>query len=100
MATRLYREIELLALDDPICMLAFFVFYIVELRYALGVVDPEEVRVQNRLYNTSDDGNRVPEDGCLDKVPPVDPIRDVQRPVYAQSEEVVGGDSLRLPRPL
>lgn len=73
----LYRQLELLALHD------------------LGVVDPEEVRVQNRLDDASDDGDPVGLVLRLGQVA-VDPIGDVEPAVDAQGEQVVRGDGLGL----
>lgn len=58
----------------------------------LGVVDVEEIRVQQRLQNPRDDGHRMK--------PPfrkvsVDPIWDVQGSVQTQRKEVVRRDGLR-----
>jgi hypothetical protein len=44
----------------------------------LRVVNPEEVRIQQRLHNPRKHTNRLPV--SLPKIP-IDPIRDVQRPV-------------------
>ena len=61
--------------------------------YVLCPVNVEEVRVQHRLHNTRNDGNRL--DRVTSEVP-VDPIRDIERSVCAESEEVVRRDRLGL----
>lgn len=59
----------------------------------LGVVDVEEVGVQNSLDETCDDRNwlKVALGGIT-----VDPVGNVQGSVSTESEEVVGGDGLCL----
>lgn len=74
---RLDGELELLALHD------------------LGVVDVEEVAVQNRLDDTSNDSDGVDLVVSLGEVS-VDPVGDVKSAVAAESEEIVGGDGLGL----
>jgi hypothetical protein len=74
---RLDGELELLALHD------------------LGVVDVEEVAVQDGLNDTGDNGNGVDLVVCLRKVS-VDPVGNVESAVAAEGEEVVGGDGLGL----
>lgn len=63
----------------------------------LVVVDVEEVRVQNRLNETSNNGNPVDLVlvGRLHQVS-VDPVGNVQGAVATEGKEVVGGDGLGL----
>lgn len=59
----------------------------------LGVVDVEEIGVQDSLDETCNDRNglKVALGGIT-----VDPVGDIQGSVCAQSEEVVGGNGLCL----
>lgn len=75
--SHLYGKLELLALED------------------LGVVHVEEIAVQNRLNDTSRDGNVVHLVVGLGKVS-VDPVGNVKGTVSTEGEEVVGGDGLGL----
>lgn len=63
----------------------------------LGVIHPEEVRIQNGLYDTCHDGDGI--EMALGKVP-IDPVGDVQGPVDAQREQIVRCDGLCLASPL
>lgn len=62
---------------------------------ALCVVNPEEVRIENGLNDTRNDGRGVPESWNLKEIS-IDPIGYVQGAVCAKSEEVVGGDRFGL----
>lgn len=53
----------------------------------------EEVTVQYSLHHSGDDGDQIEE--AFEIVTP-DPVEDVEGPVQAQAEQVVGGDGLRL----
>lgn len=77
MVDSLDRELELLSLHD------------------LGVVDVEEVAVQDGLNDTCNNGDGVNLVVCLGEVS-VDPVGDVKSAVAAESEEVVSSDSLGL----
>ena len=61
------RELELLALED------------------LGVVDIEEVAVENGLYDAGNDGNPANLVLCFHGVP-VDPVGDVESSVASEGE--------------
>ena len=61
----------------------------------LGVVNVEEIRVQDRLDDAGNHRDRVVELGHLEEVA-VDPVGDVQRPVRTQREQVVCRDRFRL----
>lgn len=74
---RLDGKLELLALEN------------------LGVVDVEEVAVQNGLDQAGDNGNPVGLVVGLGKVA-VDPVGDVEGAVATKGKEVVGGDGLGL----
>lgn len=54
--------------------------------YLLCVVDPEEVRVQDRLYDAGHDRDRVEMSLCEISI---DPIGNVQGSVNAQSKQVM-----------
>lgn len=69
------RELELLALEH------------------LGVVDIEEVAVQNGLDDAGNDGDPISLVVGVHDVS-VDPVGDVQSSVATQGKEVVGGDGL------
>jgi hypothetical protein len=73
----LYWQLELLALHDS------------------GVVDVEEVAIQNSLDKAGDNSDPVRLVLGLGEVT-VDPVGDVQRAVAAQGEQIVGGDGLGL----
>ena len=77
----LYRELELLALED------------------LVVVDPEEVAVQHGLDDACNEGDPVHLMADLREVA-VDPVRDVQSAVQSEGKQIVRGDGLGLPRSL
>lgn len=61
--------------------------------FILVIIDVKEVRIQERLHDARKDGNRL--EILLSKVS-VDPVRDVQRSVYAQSEKIMGCNSVGL----
>lgn len=63
----------------------------------LGIVDVEEVRVHNRLQNTSQNRNVVRP--AFEKVT-IDPVRNVQCSVNPQCKNVMSGDVLRRARSL
>lgn len=56
-----------------------------------GHVEIEEIRVEHRLHDTGNRGNRVEEAFGLISV---EPVEDVEGPVDAQCEEIVSGDRL------
>lgn len=59
--------------------------------YLLGVIDPEEVRVQDGLDDSGDDGDGI----CvLFRKVPVNPIRNIQRAIRAEGEEIVSSNCL------
>lgn len=60
-------------------------------------IDIEEVDVQPRLDETSSNGNRI--DDAIREIP-VNPIRDVERPVNSKRCQVMCRDCLCFPRPL
>lgn len=61
----------------------------------LGIVDVEEVGVQNCLDDACNNGNWVVEAWHIKEVA-VDPVGNVQRPVCAEREQIVGCDCLCL----
>lgn len=71
----LYRQRELLSLHH------------------LGVIDPEEITIQHRLYESSQHRSLV--QVSLGHISPY-PVRDVQRAVRAQRRDVVDRDCVRL----
>ncbi len=75
--SRLDGQLELLALEN------------------LGVVDVEEIAVQNGLDQAGDNGNPVGLVVGLGKVA-VDPVGNVEGAVAAEGKEIVGGDGLGL----
>ncbi|CAI6333913.1 unnamed protein product [Periconia digitata] len=64
--------------------------------YVLCVVNPEEIRVQDRLNDSGNNGDGVVKARRLSEIP-VEPIGDVQSTVRSESEKIVGGDRLCLP---
>lgn len=58
-----------------------------------GDVKVEEVTVEDGLDHTSHNSDQVEE--AFEVVTP-DPVEDVQRPIQAQAEQVMGGDGLSL----
>lgn len=64
----------------------------------LGVVDPEEVRVQDGLHDARNHRDRIEETRRLEISP--NPIRNIQRPVNPKCSQIMGRDRLRLAGPL
>lgn len=102
MATALHRQVEFLALNNPIirypvsdCILQLAEQWTGKSRYVLGVVDPEEVRVEDSLDNACDNGDRVVETGHLSEIP-VEPVGDVQSTISPKRKKIMGGDGLCL----
>ena len=60
----------------------------------LGIVDPEEVRIQHRLHQPSDPADRIR--ACLRDEVAVEPIRNVQRSICAKRKEIVRRDGVGL----
>lgn len=58
-------------------------------------VKVEEVTIENSLDDPSHDGNHVKE--ALEVEPP-DPVEEVEGAIDPQTEQIVGGDGLRLAR--
>lgn len=58
-----------------------------------GDVKVEEVTVEDSLDHTSHDGDQIKE--AFEVVTP-DPVDDVEGPIQAQAEQVMGGDRLCL----
>lgn len=63
----------------------------------LGIIYPEEVRIEDSLQDPGKHGDRVPMTVC--KVS-IEPIRDIKCPIRAQSEEVVCCYRFRFASPL
>jgi hypothetical protein len=74
-----YRQRELLSLQN------------------LRIINPEEIRVQHRLYTSRKNRNPIPM--SLRPIPP-DPIRNIQRSVTAQRKQIMGSNRFRLASPL
>lgn len=58
-----------------------------------GDIKVEEVTVEDSLDHTSHNGNQIKE---AFKVETPDPVEDIEGPIKAQAEQVVGGDGLCL----
>lgn len=58
-----------------------------------GDIKVEEVTVEDSLDQTGHDGDQVKE---AFKVETPDPVEEIEGPIHAQAEQVVGGDRLRL----
>jgi hypothetical protein len=97
--TFLHRQVELLALDDPVRALAMPFPNLGTAGCALGVVDPEKVRVKDRLHDSCDDGDGIPVARHLEEIS-VDPIGNVESAVCAERKEIVGCDCFRFAGPL
>ena len=63
----------------------------------LGIINPKEITIQHRLHQARDPRDRV--HITLGPVP-VDPVRDVQRAVQPQREQIVRRDRFGLAGPL
>ena len=63
----------------------------------LRIVNPEEIRIKNRLYTPRENCNSIPM--SFRPISP-DPIRDIQRPVAPQRKQIMRGNRLRLSRSL
>jgi len=90
----LHWQIELLALEDPKVLISKSMSRrAMKHQSLLGVVDVEEIGVQNGLNKTCDDrdGLKVALCGIA-----IDPVGNVQGSVSTQGKEVVGGDGLCL----
>lgn len=88
---RLHGQVELLALEDPARKSVSRSEEYMWDQSVLGVVNVEEVRVQNSLNQTCDDRNRLK---VALSEPAVDPVGDVKGSVSTEGEQIVGGDSL------
>lgn len=66
---------------------------------SLRVIDVEEIRVQDRLDDTCNNGDGIVEARNLEKVP-VDPVWYVQRSVGAKRKQIVRRNSLCFPSSL
>lgn len=62
-------------------------------RLTFGDVQVEEVAVEDGLDHTGHNGDQVEE--AFEVVTP-EPVEDVEGPIHAQAEQVVGGDGLSL----
>jgi hypothetical protein len=65
----------------------------------LGIINPEEIRVQNRLQHARNHRNRINLVMRLRHIP-IDPVRNVQGAIDSQGEEVMRRDGLGLSRAL
>lgn len=64
---------------------------------SLGVVHPKEVGIENCLHDARQNRNLIKV--AFGEIA-IDPVRDIQRAIDAQREEIMRGDGLRLPRAL
>lgn len=62
-------------------------------KLTFGDIKVEEVTVQDSLYHTGHNGDHVEE---AFEVETPDPVEEIESPIHAQAEQVVGGDCFRL----
>lgn len=89
-------EVELLALQHPMNLVSTGLPSLV-LAHLLGVIDVEKVAVKHCLNDSCDNRNRIKK--TIEKIP-IQPIRDVQRPINPECEKIMRRYGLRAPSPL
>lgn len=92
------RELEALALQNSVRgLVKLHTGFRAAAVNSLGIVDPEEVAVQNSLNNSCQQGTWLQPALC--RIPP-DPIRNIQRSIHAEGKQIVSCDCFGLASPL